>query len=236
MASDSDDVVASDGYGEPADEGSGRIAESQKPLSKGERGSRVQHFTAVAALVIGVLSLGLSTWATARTLEYSSLTSEPHVKAYLVGIHPAARVDPPDPGLVYCEADIRLANTGGAGAILESIDVTARVGTSSGTQYVDAVREFTDAVEDSYVGSTLFTSYALNRTFPLLVPPYDVAEITELTAELESKTLQFSHTRGPYAVGDASAIEVSVSFRLHFADGAELSIPEERCTSAVPSG
>ncbi len=206
----------------------------------------MQRLTAVGALAISILSLVLSTWATVRTLEYSSLTSEPHVKAYLVGILPVPRTAPPGPEIVYCQADIRLANTGGAGAILESIDVTVRVGTNSATQHVDAVREYTHAVENEFVGSTSLTSYAANSTFPLLVRPYDVAEITDLTAELQNESFEFvgidsepvaAGTSPPAAVArDASATEVGLSFLLHFADGAEMSVPEKRCTWALASG
>jgi hypothetical protein len=207
-------------------------ATPETPTPKGKPGSWIQRVTAVAALVIGFLSLGVSFWAAARTLEYSRLTSKPHVKPYLTNIQAIDRGNESDRGLIYCETNVRLVNTGGAGAILEAIDVTARIGSDSQTQFVDAVREYTDAFGTSFIGNTSFTAYALGDTFPLLVRPYDVAEIVDLTAELESKEFEFLRTPGE-SLNDRSGYEVAVSFRLHFADDSELSIPEEHCTYAL---
>ena len=192
---------------------------------------------ALAALLVGIVSLGVSIWSAAKSLEYARLTSTSDIDAYLVRVSPQPRVDPPNPNLVYCEANVRLVNAGGAGAILEQIDVTASIGGIEATQSIRAIQEYTDATE-SYIGDTLYTAYTLGSTFPVLVPPYDVAEIIDVTAELENYELEFSHdvTRRGYDFRENRTEEVLVSYDLTFAGGALVEIPPERCTLARAAG
>ncbi len=145
---------------------------------------------------------------------------------------------------ITCDGSFRFVNIGGAGAILEQVEVTVEIEDQATTQGVSTISDATDAAGDGYgafVDDYLYTAYMEDRAFPVVIEPYGVYDLPTVLAELEHPDRQFAldlyvyngETDQLLPPIEGRAVAVSLSYEFGFADGSVVSVPSKICTYVV---
>lgn len=144
------------------------------------------------------------------------------------------QVSPDNEAILYCRANLRVLNSGGAGATLVDLDVITLIGSNRvATSVNDRVGGSIMFGTNGY-GDLLYTAYVLeDQDGPVRVDPYGGVDIDGVTAELETMgRAKFTATvlESPPPV----AQEIWVGYLLKFADGSTSEVSPQKCAHITP--
>lgn len=204
--------------------------------------TRLEKAGILVAIGAAFLSLAIAAWSAFTTNAYSELTSRAHVKVYPLELEVIDQRPESDSrrGItsphIVCSSDFRLVNIGGAGSVLESIDVTVQIGDNLMEVEVQAITEYTTV--ESWKDGISSWAYAEEHAFPVVIEPYGVFDLPTVLVELQASDgltefyvgMGYDIVGKQYVPPNPDFARVTVSYDFRFADAAQTSIPPRACS------